>query len=723
MRYVGKPVKRVIEDLPIITGRSTYVNDITLNGTLHAYFVRSPYAHAKFQIRGCPKGCYPVRDLYNPGWLKDEVTFAGEPVAVVLAEDEYKAVDLAEQVEVEYSPLDPVVDPWRATEPNSPKARSDLKSNVFKESEVNTGDVESALKGAYRVVEGELINQRVIPSAMEPRGAVAKFDGKRLTIWSSTQSAFFVRNVVREAVSKYGVREVRAIQPEVGGAFGSKIIVYPEEVMVAILSVITGRPVKWFNTRSEDMLTTNHGRDMRLRFKAGFDKQGKLLGIQGTLLFDAGAPFPEVNNDSFGMASTAAAMITGHYSLENIKIKVLGVNTNKTIIGAYRGAGRPEGSYFIERIMNLGARALGADQFQIREVNALKEANYLKTPTGITHDSGKYAEALRRAKPAYLELLRKRDEIRAKGRKAGVGVSFPAEIASFGPYETAKVKVTPDGEIQVISGSGPHGQGDGTAFAQIAADVFEVDIERVKVIWGDTDLIADGQLTAGSRTVTVGGSAVYEASMRLKNKLMGVAAEKMGVKAEELTYSEGKIVHEKTGKSMTLQEVAAESLNAGLLPEENYSYVMRLYTSPYGVHLALVEVDGETGFVKVLDYRAFDDVGNVINPLLAEGQVHGGVLQGIGQALYEEAVYSEDGHLLTGTFSDYALPTAVEAPVVSWISLTLSKSDTPLGSKGIGELGTIASTPAAINAVEDAINAQVTSMPAKPDYLVKLMSK
>lgn len=724
-KVIGKPIKRIIEDPPLITGKGKFVYDIDFKGTLYAIFIRSQYAHAKIKSIKCPENslCFTAKDLPNSiiGLAREEAIYQGQPIAVILAEDEYKAKDLAEKVEVEYEPLPAVINVDDALK-NIHKAKSDLSSNIVLEDEVIVSDTDSVFKKAYKIIEGEIINQRVIPSAMEPRGAVAYFDGRRLTVWSSTQTPFDLKKSLAEILGNYGVYDIRVIQPYVGGAFGSKIINYAEEFIVAYLAVVTGRPVKWFNTRSEDMMSTNHGRDMRLKFKAAFDAEGKLLGIEGTLIMDLGAPIIEINRDSFGMATTAARLLIGRYNVEALKVKVLGVATNKTFIAAYRGAGRPEATYFIERILNLGARALGIDQYEIREKNIMNEVNYYKLPTGIVYDSGKYREMLKIAKPYYLELLKKRDELRTKGKLAGVGVAIVSEIASFGPYSTAKVKVLPNGRIQVITGTTPHGQGDATAFAQIAAEIFDVDVNQVDVLWGDTDLIADGDLTAGSRSITVGGSAVYEASRRLKEKLLRVVSEKLGVKPDEIEYQDGKFIHKQTGKSMTLAEASRESINMGMLPEEEYSYVMNLYTSPYGLHMALVEVDKETGIVKILDYKGFDDVGVVVNPLLAEGQVHGGVLQGVSQALYEETIYSQEGNLITSTFSDYVIPTAVEGIKVEWKSLALAKSDTPIGSKGIGELPTIAATPTVINAIEDAINKNIYVMPVKPELILNLLT-
>ncbi|AOL16498.1 aldehyde oxidase [Sulfolobus sp. A20] len=720
---IGKALRRIIEDPPLITGRGRFVYDIDFRGALYAVFIRSQYAHAKIKSVRCPSNslCYTAQNLPNiVGFAKDEAIYQGQPLAVVLAEDEYKARDLAEQVEVEYEPLSAVISVEEALRDVN-KAKSDLESNIVMQDEIEVGDIRETFQKAYKVVEGELVNQRVIPSAMEPRGAVAYFDGRRLTVWSSTQTPFDLKKGLSALLGNYGVYDIRVIQPFVGGAFGSKIINYPEEFIVAYLSVITGKPIKWFNTRSEDMQTTNHGRDMRFKFKAAFDSEGRLLGIEGTLIMDLGAPIPEINGDSFGMATTAARLLIGRYKVNALKVKVLGIATNKTFIGAYRGAGRPEATYFIERILNLGARELGIDQFEIRERNIMDDVNFYKLPTGIVYDSGKYREMLRIAKPYYHELLRRRNELRSKGKLAGVGIAIVSEIASFGPFSTAKVKVLPNGRIQVVTGTTPHGQGDATAFAQIASEIFEVDPSQVDVLWGDTDLIAEGDLTAGSRSVTVGGSAVFEASRRLKEKLLRIVSERMSVKPEEVIYENGKFIHKQSGKSVTLAEASSISTHMGVLPEEEYSYVMNLYTSPYGLHMALIEVDRETGFVKILDYKAFDDVGIVVNPLLAEGQVHGGALQGISQALYEETVYTPEGALITSNFSDYVIPTAVESIKVEWKSLALAKSDTPIGSKGIGELPTIASTPTILHAVEDAVNKNIYTMPIKPEIILKLL--
>lgn len=391
MKYIGKPIRRVIEDKPLITGRAVFVNDISFPGTLYAVFIRSQYPHARIKSIKCPDNCFTAKDFpADIGFANDEAVFMGQPIAVVLAEDEYTARDLAEQVEVEYEPLEPVVDPIKAMDESSPKAKSDLKSNIYKEDKIEGGDVDKAFSKAYKVIEGTLINQRVIPTPIEPRGAIAYYDGRRLTIWSSTQSAFFLKRAVEEVVSKLGVYDVRAIQPFVGGAFGSKIRIYAEELAIASLAVMLKRPVKWFNTRTEEMMSGNHGRDMRLRFKAAFDEYGHLLGIDADLIYDLGAPIPRMIDASFGMAKTAAQLLSGRYRVEGVRVRIYGVVTNKTYIAAYRGAGRPEGNYFMERIMNLGARALSIDQYEIRERNIIPEVYRYTTITGLIYDSGKY---------------------------------------------------------------------------------------------------------------------------------------------------------------------------------------------------------------------------------------------------------------------------------------------------------------------------------------------
>ncbi|MEM0374614.1 MAG: xanthine dehydrogenase family protein molybdopterin-binding subunit [Sulfolobaceae archaeon] len=725
MKYIGKPIKRIIEDPVLIKGKGNYVNDISLPGMLYAVFIRSKYAHAKFKISNCPSGCYTAKDFsVEIGLAKDEVTYFGEPIAVVVADDEYKARDLAEQVEVEYEPLEPVLDPERAMDKNSPKVRSDLQTNIFKESKIEYGDVESAFARAYKIISGTLVNQRVIPLAMEPRGAIAHFDGKRLTIWSSTQDAFSLKKEIEEVIaSHFSIGEVRVIQPFVGGAFGSKIIIYPEEFVIAYLAVMLNRPVKFFNTRTEDMISTNHGRDMKFKYKVAVDSYGRILGIDGVIIHDLGAPNPAINEDSFWMSDIAGRLIVSHYNIPNVRINVYGVNTNKTFIGAYRGAGRPEAAYFSERLMDIIARSLGIDRWQIRERNTLDRVYNYTTPTGIYIDSGEYKEFMNRVKSVYEELKQYRDELRKKGRLVGLGIAFPIEIASFGPYGTAKVRVNPNGKLVVITGGGPQGQGDATAFAQVTAEVFDISPENIEVLWGDTELISQGYLTAGSRTLTVGGSAVYDASVKLLEKLKRIASEKFGVSLDEVEYREGKFINRRNGDTMDLGKVAREALRMGIMPEESSVYVMKDYTTPYGIHLALVEVDRETGFVKILEYKAFDDVGVVVNPLLAEGQVHGGIAQGIGQALLEEAVYDENGILVNSNLADYAILTSYEMPKVSWTPISLARSATPLGSKGIGELPTIISTPTIVSAIEDAIGEVINLMPVKPELILKLLNK
>jgi len=709
--YVGKRIRR-IEDKKLITGNGRFIDDITIPGTLYAYFIRSSRPHAKLKLE-CNNCFFGKNFPPEVGIPLEETSYVGEPIAVVLGESYYKALDLAEKANIDYDELPYVIDAEKALG-DDPKVRNDLRTNVLHSEELISGEPD---KRDGAVISGVLVNQRVIPAAMETRGAIAYFDGKRLTVYSTTQSAHLTRKDLMEVLSRY-VDDIRVIQPDVGGAFGSKIISYPELFAISYLSIMLKRPIKWVNTRRDDMISTSHGRDMKLKFSAKF-LNGKINALEGELIVDAGAPYTRANSEAIDMGLIAARMIPGVYNLKDIKINLKVVNTNKTFISPYRGAGRPEASYFIERIMSIASKELSIDQMKIRENNLIENPGKIRNAFGITYDSGNYKAILEMAIPIHKQMIIRRDEMRRNGILAGVGLSFSIEICAFG-WETAKVMVKEDGKVVVVSGSGPHGQGDGTAFAQIAADELSIPVENIEVIYGDTDVISSGTLTAGSKTVTIGGSAVKEASVKLREKMIRAAGEIMGSDASSIELREGKFIDVKTGKSVTFREVAEKAYNIGYILEENSIYTIDKYTSPYSIHLALLEVDKETGFIKVHDYRAIDDVGVIINPMLAEGQVHGGIAQGLGQALLEEVLYSE-GVPVNADMGQYYIPSSLETFNVSWITLQMAKSDTPLRSKGIGELPTITSTPAIVNAVEDAIGKRIDKIPLRPDYILQLI--
>ncbi|MFP3201580.1 MAG: xanthine dehydrogenase family protein molybdopterin-binding subunit [Sulfolobus sp.] len=703
--YIGKPIKRV-EDYKFITGKAIYVDDIELPGMYFVAFLRSKYPHARIKIKKT-QGVFTGEDI-NPGKdfpiASNEVTYVGQPIAAVIAKDRYEAYDILESIEVEYEPLDYVLDPEEALKDNV-KVYTKNSSNVVYHDLWKGGDVSKAFSEADLIIKDKLYNQRVIASPLETRGAVAYYDGSKLTFYSSTQSAHYLR---RNLVSFLGIENIRVIQPDVGGAFGSKIIAHPEEYALAKLALITRKPLKWIPTRSEEMQSAGHGRDKSLEFEVAVKKDGTILGIRGKLIANLGAPYFDANDDELGNVKSAVGMLPGIYKLVGAEVDVYAVNTNITPTQSYRGAGRPEGIYFIERIVNIVANELGIDQYEIRLKNAIDSLPY-KNLFGVNYDSGDIKRMLELGKRYY-------DQLKAHGC---VGVSTYIEITAFGPWEVSRIFVKSDGKIILVTGTGPHGQGDGTAFVQIAADVLELPMEKIEVRWGDTEIIEDGIGTWGSRTVTIGGSAVLLASEKLKKKLIEIGAKLLNADVEEVEYSNGNVRHKRSGKVVSFNEIVSNAYKIGESLDFTAVYnVTSPPTTPYGVHLALVDVD-ETGIVRLKKYIAIDDVGRVINPLLAEGQAIGGIVQGMAQALLEGAVFNDEGNLITSNFQEYLLPTAVEAPEIEWHYVTFGLSPHPTGSKGIGEAGAIASTPAVMNAVENCVKKRLTKMPVRADELVK----
>jgi aerobic carbon-monoxide dehydrogenase large subunit len=744
-RYVGQPVTRR-EDPRLLQGLAHYVDDIRLPDTKHAAFVRSPHAHAILgsidvaEARTMPgvAGVFTAADFANVGSVPcaaaleglripphpvlatGKVRYVGEPVVVVVADDPYLAADAIDRVNVEYQPLEAVVDPEAAAASSAVLVHDQYDDNIAFRWKLAGGDIEAAFAAADRIVTGRLVNQRVIPNALEGRGVLARyFRGEHeLTVWTSTQIPHLARSVLAGMLG-IGENRLRLITPEVGGGFGSKLNVYREEAIVAALAMRLGVPVKWIERRRENFQATTHGRGQVGEIELAVKKDGRVLGLRYKVTADLGAYHQLLTP---AIPTLTGLMQTGPYKIAAVETTVTGVFTNKIATDAYRGAGRPEATYVCERAMDLVANDLKLDPVEVRRRNFPHASEFpFTTATGLLYDTGDYTKTLDAVLSiaGYEGLRDEQRTARTQGRHIGIGVSTYVEICALGPsaaappgvgwWESATVRVEPSGKVTVLTGASPHGQGQETSFAQLAADALGVDIDDVVVIHGDTAIVQYGIGTFGSRGTAVGGTAVYKALETLTAKALQFAAILLGVDAASITFADGRFTA--GDKSATIQEVAGAAYAAKSLPpgaEPGLSatcfFEPKNFTFPFGAHLAVVEVDAETGAIKILRYVAVDDCGKVINPMLVEGQVRGGIAQGLGQALLEEAIYDESGQLVSGTFMDYTMPRASDMPVLELHRTETPTDVNPLGVKGVGEAGTIAATAAIVNAVVDALS-------------------
>jgi carbon-monoxide dehydrogenase large subunit len=745
-KYVGRRTKRK-EDPRLITGSSTYVDDIKLVGLLHVAIVRSIYAHARIKsidasnakklpgvlavITGeelrnklgsvpCAAQIPGLKVPPNPVLALGTVRYVGEAVAAVVADDRYVARDAADLVEVDYDPLPAVVDPLKALEPGSTRVHEQYGDNLAFSTQSTAGDVDKAFRDAHTVIKQRMVNQRLIPMAMETRGVVAQYHpgDKMVTLWSSSQIPHLLRTLVAGMIGLPENR-MRVIVPEVGGAFGSKLNVYREEALLAYLAMKLGRPVKWIEGRRENFLATIHGRDQIDDVEVAVKGNGAILGLKVRIVADLGAYHQLLTPLIPGLTG---AMITGCYRFPNVSIETLGVFTNKMSTDAYRGAGRPEATYLIERVMDLIAAELKLDPVEVRQNNFVPmNAFPYTTPTGLTYDSANYQTCFQKALDLanYRQLREEQKKLRQQGKYLGIGISTYVEICAMGPssgmpaggWESATVRIEPTGKVTIYTGSSPHGQGQETTFAQIAADELGVDIDDIIVQHGDTATVQYGIGTFGSRATAVGGTAVYMALQQLKEKAGKLAAHLLKTDSADFAMEGGKVaLRRNAAHSMSFFDLAQSAYHAKSLPADmepglsaTAFFEPTNYTFPFGAHIAVVEVDPETGNIEFKRYVGVDDCGRIINPLTVHGQVHGGIAQGLGQALLEEAVYDENGQLITGTLMDYAIPKSVDLP---WFELDKTETPSPvnpLGVKGVGEAGTIGSTPAIVNAVVDAL--------------------
>ncbi len=754
-RIFGSAIKRR-EDPRLITGQAKYTDDFVLPGMAYMTVVRSPYAHAKVlrlrtkkaaamdgvlgvftgqQMKDAGFGAIPCAwvvpgsDTKTPAYPPiaiDIVRYAGNAVAIVVARDRYLARDAADAVEVDYEPLPHVADAEKATQKGQPQLHAEAPNNVCFHWKVSGGDVDAAFKSADVVVKERILNQRLIPNAIEPRAALAQYSSamNEVTLWVTSQNPHIVRFLL-SLDTGIPEQKIRVIAPEVGGGFGSKIPHYPEDSMVIFASKMCGVPVKWTETRSENYRATIHGRDHIQDVEMAAKKDGTILALRAKVWANLGA---YLSTASTGIPTILhGLMLSGAYDIKNIHEDVYGVFTNTTPTDAYRGAGRPEATFMVERLVELVARKLKMDPADIRKKNFIPPFTDGHTvATGLTYDSGNYIAAFEKALKMldYAGLRKKQADLRKKGEHIGIGFCTYAEICGLGPsqvagavgfggglWESAIVRFHPSGKVNVMVGISPHGQGEETTFAQIVASELGVSVDDVEVTHGDTARTPMGWGSYGSRSTPVGSGALMGAIVKIREKSKVVTAHLLEAAVEDIEYDDGKFfVKGSPSKFKTIQDVAlmanvAWNYPKGLEPglEASAFFDPPNFVYPFGAHIAVVRVDTETGEIKLERYVAVDDCGRVINPMIVNGQIHGGVVQGVGQALWEGAAYDESGQLLTGSMMDYALPKAEDFPNLELGMTETPTNVNPLGVKGIGETGTIASTPAVYNAVMDAL--------------------
>ncbi len=786
MTYIGKSVKRV-EDKRFITGKGQYTDDIVLPGMCHAVIIRSDYAHAKINsidtsaaeemdgvvavftgkdiekagINGVPCG-WQV-NFKNGDTMKepphhllaiDKVRHMGDGVAVIIAEDLATARDAADQVMVDYEELDAVVNPAEAVKDDAPLVHEDVPHNICFDWELGNPkeEVDAALDSAHHITKLEFVNQRVIPNAVEPRSAIGHYQESKdhYTLYTTSQNPHLTRLLLSAFVLGIPEHRVRVVAPDVGGGFGSKIFHYIEEALMVWCSKQLNRPVKWTATRSESFMTDAHGRDHVTTAEMGFDKEGKTVGLRVKTYANLGAFL-----STFGPCVPTwlhGTLLQGLYTTPKINVDVTGVFTHTVAVDAYRGAGRPEATYLLERLMDTAALEMDMDPAELRFKNfippfdGVNEPGY-ETQVALTYDSGNYHGVLERALEmvGYEDFRKEQEEARKNGKYLGIGFSTYIEACGIAPsavvgalgaraglYEVGQVRVQPTGTVSVYTGSHSHGQGHETTFAQVVADRLGIDLDDVEIVHGDSEAVAFGMGTYGSRSLAVGGSAIMKSLDKVIEKGAKIAAHKLEASEDDLEFKEGKYTVKGTDKSVAFGDIALTAYvphdyPEGLEPGMDFSsfYDPANFTYPFGAHIAIVEIEKETGQVKLKRFIAVDDVGNVVNPMIVDGQIHGGLAQGIGQALLEGAVYDENGQLINGSYMDYTMPRADDFPSFEVDRQVTPCPHNPLGVKGAGEAGTIGSTPAVVNAVMDALSPfgiNDVPMPVTSERVWKIMN-
>jgi carbon-monoxide dehydrogenase large subunit len=767
------------EDQRLVTGQTRWTDNLTLPGMLHLAILRSPYAHAKItridvsaarqapnvvaafsgaelDNQGVLACAWPVtEDTVLPTYLPmavDEVRHVGEPVAVVVARDKGSAVDALDAIDIEYEPLPVVLDLEAALAPGSPLVHDSAGTNkayhwVFDSADAGTGASVASAEAEVTVAR-RYVQQRLIPAFMEPRSVVVDPTGGEWTMYSATQIPHITRFLLA-ATTGTPEHKIRVVAPDVGGGFGGKLQITPEEWITFAVSTKVGRPVKYTETRSESLVSGHHGRAMIQDITLTAKRDGTVTGLHVKLTANMGAYMGIITP---GTPLLGAFMYNAIYKFPAYRFECTGVFTNTTKTDAYRGAGRPEATYAIERIMDELAAELGLDPLEVRRRNWIRHEEFpFTTVAGLVYDSGNYEAATEKATGllGYEALRSEQAARRASGDpvQLGIGISTYTEMCGLAPsrtlgalrygaggWESVTVRVLPTGKVEVVSGSTPHGQGHDTAWSQIVADQLGVPFDDVIVLHGDTRIAVKGMDTYGSRSLAIGGIAMVQAAEKVREKAKKVAAHLLEVSPNDLEWSEGAFrVKGNRDQAKTIAEVAIAVFAAHDLPEgvepsldSEATFDPSTFSFPHGTHLCAAEVDTETGRVTIRKYVAVDDIGKVINPLIVEGQVHGGVVQGMAQALFEDAIYDESGNLVTGSFADYLLPSAADLPEIVCDRTETPATTHPLGVKGVGEAGTIASTPAVVNAVVDALRPRGVHdipMPLTPERVWQAASR
>ncbi|MDB5617587.1 xanthine dehydrogenase family protein molybdopterin-binding subunit [Tardiphaga sp.] len=766
---IGASVVRK-EDKRFITGRGRYVDDIKVLGLTHAHFVRSPHAHAKVKhidmaaAKDMPgvvdiltaqqlvddkignlicgwavssKDGTPMKMGAWPAMAPETVRFAGQAVAVVIAETKNQARDAAEAVVVTYEELPVAAGIKAAIAPGAPQLHPEAPGNMVYDWAIGDDKaVSDAFAGAANVVSLDLTNNRLVPNAMEPRAAVAEYNEaeEHFTLHTTSQNPHVARLVLSAFYNIAQEHKLRVIAPDVGGGFGSKIFIYPEEMVALWASKKVRRPVKWTGDRSEAFLTDAHGRDHISHAAMAFDANNKILALRVKTYANFGA-YMSLFSSSVP-TYLYATLLSGQYNIPAIHAEVIGVYTNTTPVDAYRGAGRPEASYLLERLMETAARQLKVDPAELRRKNFITQFPH-QTPVIMAYDIGDFGASLDAALKAidYAGFPARKAKAKAEGKLRGIGFSCYIEACGIAPskavgslgagvglWESAEVRVNPVGTIEVLTGSHSHGQGHETTFAQLVAGRLGISVDQVQIVHGDTDKVQFGMGTYGSRSAAVGMSAIFKAMEKIEAKAKKIAAHQLEASEEDIVIENGEFKVTGTDKSIALAMVALAAYTAHNLPDgmepglkEGAFYDPTNFTFPAGTYICEVEIDRGTGKVVIVDFVAVDDFGRLINPMIVEGQVHGGLTQGIGQALLESAIYDDNGQLVTASFMDYAMPRADDVPSFRLSHTTTLCPGNPLGVKGCGEAGAIGSSPAVINAITDAIGHNRIEMPATPD--------